>query len=83
MAGKKKPGTDFEQSLKALEALVERMEQGDMSLEESLESFARGIELTRECQQRLSAAEQQVKQLVEQQGQIALAPFDEEGAEDQ
>jgi exodeoxyribonuclease VII small subunit len=74
MAAKKK-AIDFEQSLNTLEALVTRMEQGDMSLEESLQAFESGIALTRECQTRLAAAEQQVTKLIEQQGEIKLEPF--------
>jgi exodeoxyribonuclease VII small subunit len=76
MAAKKKP-IDFEQSLAALETLVNRMEQGDMSLEDSLQAFETGIALTRECQTRLAAAEQQVTKLIEQQGEIKLEPFAE------
>lgn len=72
----KKKGVDFEQSLSTLEALVNRMEQGDMTLEESLQAFESGIALTRECQTRLAAAEQQVNKLIEQQGNISLEPFD-------
>ena len=55
MATKKK-AIDFEQSLNALEALVIKMEQGDLTLEESLKAFSTGIELTRECQTRLAEA---------------------------
>jgi exodeoxyribonuclease VII small subunit len=76
MAAKKKT-IDFEQSLTALETLVNRMEQGDMSLEDSLQAFETGIALTRECQTRLAAAEQQVTKLIEQQGEIKLEPFAE------
>jgi exodeoxyribonuclease VII small subunit len=72
----KKKGVDFEQSLSTLESLVNRMEQGDMSLEESLQAFESGIALTRECQARLAAAEQQVTRLIEQQGTITLETFD-------
>lgn len=72
----KKKAADFEQSLNALEALVNRMEQGDLTLEESLHAFATGIQLTRECQTRLAEAEQQVTLLQEQQGQIRLSEFD-------
>jgi exodeoxyribonuclease VII small subunit len=72
----KKKGADFEQSLSTLESLVNRMEQGDMTLEESLQAFETGIALTRECQTRLAAAEQQVSKLIEQQGTISLEPFD-------
>lgn len=71
----KKKGVDFEQSLSTLESLVTRMEQGDMTLEESLQAFETGIALTRECQTRLAAAEQQVSKLIEQQGITSLEPF--------
>ncbi len=72
----KKKAADFEQSLNALETLVNNMEQGDLTLEESLQAFATGIQLTRECQTRLAEAEQQVTLLQEQQGQIRLSEFD-------
>ena len=75
MAAKKK-APDFEQSLKALEALVVKMEQGDLTLEESLQAFSTGIQLTRDCQIRLAEAEQQVSLLEEKQGQISLRDFD-------
>lgn len=78
----KKKAIDFEQSLNALEALVNRMEQGDMTLEESLQAFETGIALTRECQMRLAAAEQQVTKLIEQQGTVQLVPFNEESDEE-
>jgi exodeoxyribonuclease VII small subunit len=60
----------FEQSLVKLENLVEKMEAGDLTLEDSLKTFEEGIRLTRECQQALSQAEQKVKMLVEENGQL-------------
>lgn len=75
MASKKK-AVNFEESLKALEALVNQMEKGDLSLEESLQAFEQGVALTRDCQTRLAMAEQQVRKLVENQGEITLEPFD-------
>ena len=77
----KEPSIDFETSLSALETLVNKMEQGEMSLEESLKAFETGIQLTRDCQTRLAAAEQQVQQLVEQQGKLSLEPLDPEDLE--
>jgi len=59
-------GPDFEAALEELEALVERMEGGELSLDESLAAFERGIHLTRHCQQALSRAEQRVQTLLEQ-----------------
>lgn len=55
---------DFESSLAELEDLVEQMEAGDISLEESLKHFERGITLTRMCQQALKQAEQKVQILI-------------------
>jgi len=82
MATKKK-AVDFEQSLAALEALVIRMEKGDLSLEESLKAFEEGIRLTRECQSRLAAAEQQVQVLMEEQGELRLESFDAPESDDE
>ncbi len=78
----KKKNIDFEQSLSTLESLVTRMEQGDMTLEESLQAFENGIALTRECQARLAAAEVQVSKLIESQGNITLEAFDAEEGDD-
>jgi len=69
VARKKTDPLDFEKALAELEALVEKMEQGDLSLEESLKSFERGIELTRNCQQALAGAEQKVDQLLSPDGE--------------
>ena len=65
----------FEDSLSKLEELVERMENGDLSLEDSLKSFEEGIKLTRECQAALKSAEQKVKLLIEQNGEVTEKPF--------
>jgi exodeoxyribonuclease VII small subunit len=51
----------FEDALSELEALVDSMEKGDLSLEESLHSFERGVQLSRACQQALREAEQKVR----------------------
>ena len=55
---------DFESALAELETLVETMEKGDLSLEESLKLFERGITLTRGCQESLKEAEQKVQILL-------------------
>jgi len=52
---------DFETAMRELEELVERLEQGDLSLEESLAAFERGVTLTRTCQSALKEAEQKVE----------------------
>lgn len=75
MAARKK-AVDFEKALSELEALVSTMEKGDMSLEDSLKAFETGIKLTRDCQAKLSEAEQKVEMLIEQQGELQLTDFD-------
>ncbi len=71
---------DFEQALEALEALVERMEEGDLSLEESLSAFEQGVRLTQDCQLALGEAQQRVQVLLMQQdGTPRLAPFADTG----
>ena len=77
MSRKRSTTFDFEKSLAELETLVQHMEQGQLSLEESLAAFQRGIELTRACQQALSEAEQKVEILLKPDG--APQPFDDSG----
>ena len=55
---------NFEQSIKELEVIVERMEAGNLSLEESLQAFERGMATNRRCQTMLSNAEQRIKTLM-------------------
>ncbi len=72
---KKKSPIDFESALKELETLVEKMEHGDISLEDSLKYFERGVELTRTCQQALKDAEQKVQILAEKNGRTELQAY--------
>jgi exodeoxyribonuclease VII small subunit len=51
---------DFNKGLLELESIVKTMESGDLSLEDSLKSFEQGVQLTRQCQSALSAAEQKI-----------------------
>lgn len=66
---------DFEKALTELEAIVEKMEAGEQTLEEALASFQRGVELTRVCQQGLKEAEQRVEKLVQKNGEISIEPL--------
>ena len=75
---RKKSATLFEDSLKELEEIVEQLEQGDISLEESLKSFEQGVKLTRTCQKSLQEAEQKVQILLEKNGQQTLESFNDE-----
>ena len=77
-SAKKTESLDFEASMVELESLVERMEHGEQSLEDSLKDFERGIALTRSCQKSLQETEQKIQQLIEKNGQDELVPFDEE-----
>jgi exodeoxyribonuclease VII small subunit len=78
MSKKKSESPSFEESLGELEALVERMESGELSLEESLSAFERGIALTRSCQQALQAAEQRVEILTARTPDAPTEPFDDD-----
>jgi exodeoxyribonuclease VII small subunit len=73
MAAKK--SFPFESTLKKLEAIVEQMESGDLTLEESLRAFEEGIQLTRACQQALTEAQQQINVLIEKNGTLATEPM--------
>ena len=64
----------FEETLAQLEALVSRMEDGQLSLEEALSSFETGIKLTRECQQSLQQAELKVQMLTRADGEPTAFP---------
>jgi len=66
---------DFEKALAELESLVERLEAGDLSLEESLKDFERGVSLTRACQKALAEAEQKVQILLSEGGEEKLEAF--------
>jgi exodeoxyribonuclease VII small subunit len=72
---------DFEASLAELEAIVEKLEQGDLSLDDSLKQFERGVQLTRICQTALTQAEQKVEILLRKTGggssdEFEAAPFE-------
>jgi len=70
---------DFERSLAELETIVDKLEQGDLSLDESLRHFERGVQLTRVCQSALKQAEHKVEILLRKSGgepgQLEAAPF--------
>lgn len=73
MAAKK--SVKFEKALGDLEKLVEEMEQGELSMEDMLKRFEKGIALTTECQQALQNAELKVKELVEKNGKLLEKDF--------
>ena len=67
---------DFEKALAELETLVEQLESGDLSLDQSLQQFKRGVELTRHCQSVLEQAQQTVEQLLDPADASSAVPFD-------
>ncbi|RPH97519.1 MAG: exodeoxyribonuclease VII small subunit [Lysobacterales bacterium] len=69
---------DFEKALEELESLVEQLESGELSLDQSLLQFKRGVELTRHCQGVLEQAQQVVEQLIEPDDESSAAPFERE-----
>ena len=67
---------DFEKALAELEQLVETMEKGELTLEESLKHFERGVTLTRACQKALTEAEQKVRILTRDNESAELTEFE-------
>jgi len=66
---------DFEQALAELEGLVERLESGDLPLDEALQTFERGVALTRQCQSALKSAQQKVEILLKRSADAGVEPF--------
>ena len=69
-----KPG--FEQALSELEIPIEQLESGELSLDQSLQQFKRGVELTRHCQGILEQAQQIVEQLIDTNDESSAVPFE-------
>ena len=68
----------FEESLLELEGIVEKLEKGQLSLDESLMLFEKGIKLVRECNDKLKNAQQKVEQLIEENGEMRTEKFEAE-----
>jgi exodeoxyribonuclease VII small subunit len=66
----------FEQALAELESIVDTLEKGDLTLEQSLSAFERGVGLTRSCQKALDEAEQKVQILTSRSADAEPEPFD-------
>lgn len=66
---------NFEAALNDLEEMIQKMESGQLSLEDSLQNFEAGISLARQCQQALKTAEQKVQMLIEKNGELQAEPF--------
>lgn len=79
MAAKKAPA--FEENLTALEGIVEQLESGQLSLDDAMKAFEKGIALTRECQTSLATAEQKVQVLMSKNGEESLQPLTDQDSE--
>ena len=76
---KKPENLTFEESLTELERIVSDLEQGDVSLDDALKQFERGIKLVRNSQGKLEQAQQKVSILMQEDENASLTPFDTEG----
>ena len=72
---------DFEEALVELEGLVERLERGDLPLDEALKLFERGVALTRHCQASLQAAQQKVEILLKRGAEAQPQAFEDASEE--
>ncbi|HWJ04193.1 MAG TPA: exodeoxyribonuclease VII small subunit [Steroidobacteraceae bacterium] len=71
---------DFERALAELEATVDALEHGELSLEEALKQFERGVALARDCQAALKQAEQKVEILLQKNAAAQPEPFEPDPA---
>ena len=77
----KKNHPDFEQAIAQLETIVARLEAGDLTLEQSLAQFERGVALVKDCRDALARAEERVQVLMEKDGRLALQDLAEDAAD--
>lgn len=81
MTKKDQPNKKFEAALEELEQIVEQLESGDLSLEDSLAAFEKGVGLVKLCNQKLTEVEKKIELLVkDKEGKLQLKPF-ESGSE--
>ena len=84
MAKKDQPNKKFETALEELEQVVEQLESGDLSLEDSLAAFEKGVGLVKFCNQKLTEVEKRVELLVkDKEGKLQLKPFESAAEEDE
>jgi exodeoxyribonuclease VII small subunit len=77
MAKKDQQNKKFEAALEELEQVVEQLESGDLSLEDSLAAFEKGVGLVKLCNQKLTEVEKKVELLVkDKEGKLQLKPFE-------
>jgi exodeoxyribonuclease VII small subunit len=77
MSSEKQKNESFEEALERLDQIVQKLEQGDLSLDESLKLFQEGVELSRFCTKRLTQAEEKVMKLIKtEEGKFKTEPLD-------
>jgi exodeoxyribonuclease VII small subunit len=76
-AAEPEDGPSFETALEQLEAIVDRLEQGDLELEDALRAFEAGVALTRRCAKQLTDAERRIEVLVREGESWVARPFEE------
>jgi len=64
---------DFESAIAELDTIVKRMEEGDLTLEKSMELYERGLQLSRFCHSTLEAAERRIE-ILNERGEVKAAP---------
>ena len=77
------PTLDFETTLTQLEAIVTRLENGDLPLEKALKEFENGVQLAKLGQERLQQAEQRIQILLQKNATVELADYRSENADDE
>lgn len=76
---KSKIDLSFEAAMERLESVVDKLETGEVPLEEAIALFQEGMELSRVCNQKLTDVEQKIEMLMEKEGQLVPTPFELEG----
>lgn len=78
MKDKQNSPKSFEQEMEELEAIVERLEDGEVTLEEAMSLFKRGMELSKSCHDKLQSFEKQLDQMIDEDGEIVPLQIQEE-----
>ena len=81
MVEKEKKEPKFEEALKKLEQIVEELEGGELSLEESLKQYEEGVHLSKLCAKRLEEAKKKIELLMKEDGRLFTKPIREEDLE--
>ncbi|WP_216829446.1 exodeoxyribonuclease VII small subunit [Alkalihalobacterium elongatum] len=81
MSEQKREELSFEDAINELESVVEKLEQGDVPLEEAISMFQQGMNLSKLCHDKLTVVEKQLEQILTEDGQLEEVSFQEDQAE--